>query len=227
MRAQIAAMRALAYWTAAFVDRAQRDPDPHRREHAADRVALLTPIVKAWSTDLAQEIASSALQVFGGMGYVEETGVAQHVRDARILSIYEGTNAIQGLDLAGRKLTLKDGALPRTLMGELAAELPSLPADLRPALADALATLEQTTDHLRAHPDAGLVHGQAYCRMFGTTLGGFLLARGACAAANDPAGTAWPGLARFYLGQLLPPALSLSRVVTAELPPLDPDLLVA
>ncbi|MFO1036466.1 MAG: acyl-CoA dehydrogenase family protein [Geminicoccaceae bacterium] len=227
MRAQIAAMRALAYWTASYVDRAQRDPDPQRRDHAADRVALLTPIVKAWSTDLAQEIASSALQCFGGMGYIEETGVAQHFRDARILSIYEGTNAIQGLDLAGRKLALKDGALPRTLMGELEAELPSLPADLRPALVNALAVLEKTTDHLRDRPEAGLVHGQAYVRLFGTTLGGFLLARGAAAAANDPTGASWPGLARFYLGQLLPPALSLAEIIRADLPPLDPDLLVA
>ncbi|HEX2509414.1 MAG TPA: acyl-CoA dehydrogenase family protein, partial [Microvirga sp.] len=88
MRAQIAAMRALVYWTAGFVDRRTRAPDAADRRSAADRVALLTPMVKAWCTDLAQEIASACVQVHGGMGFIEETGAAQHLRDAKILSIY-------------------------------------------------------------------------------------------------------------------------------------------
>ena len=94
-----------AYWTAGLrrSERSER-PTPAERAIAADRVALLTPMVKAWCTDLAQEIASMAVQVHGGMGFIEETGVAQHYRDAKILSIYEGTNGIQAMDLVGRKL---------------------------------------------------------------------------------------------------------------------------
>ena len=134
MRAEIAAMRALCYWTAAFVDRSVREPDPEARRLASERVALLTPIVKAWCTDLAQEIARDAVQVHGGMGFIEETGAAQHYRDAKILSIYEGTNGIQAMDLVGRKLTIADGELPWRLFAELRGELGRAPPDLASGL---------------------------------------------------------------------------------------------
>ena len=126
MRAQIAAMRALAYWTASFVDRSERHPDAGRARLAAERVALLTPMVKAWCTDLAQEITADAILVQGGMGFIEETGAAQYFRDARILAIYEGTNGIQALDLVGRKLDMAGGAVPWRLLAELREELPRL-----------------------------------------------------------------------------------------------------
>ena len=145
MRAQIAAMRALSYTTAACVDRSQHHPDAGERARAADRVALLTPMVKAWCTDLAQEIAGMAVQVHGGVGFIEETGVAQHLRDARILPIYEGTNGIQAMDLVGRKLDMAGGELPWRLIEELRAELTTLPAEIRPPLAGALAAVER--DH--------------------------------------------------------------------------------
>jgi alkylation response protein AidB-like acyl-CoA dehydrogenase len=108
MRAQIEAMRALGYYTAAGIDGALRHPDKETARKTQDRVDLLIPIVKAWFTDLGNEIASVGVQIHGGMGFIEETGAAQHLRDARILPIYEGTNGIQARDLVGRKV-IKDG----------------------------------------------------------------------------------------------------------------------
>jgi 3-(methylthio)propanoyl-CoA dehydrogenase len=230
MRAQIAAMRALVYWTAGFVDRGARAPDAADRRLAADRVALLTPMVKAWCTDLAQEIASAGVQVHGGMGFIEETGAAQHYRDAKILSIYEGTNGIQAQDLAGRKLTVEGGQLPWRLFRELRAELPALLAAHRPRLAEALDALERTTRHLQAAAeDDRAAAATPYLRLFATALGGFLLARGGAAASADPVagGADWPGLAGFYLQALLPPALALEPAVAAGAAPLDPALLAA
>lgn len=227
MRAQIAAMRALCYIAAAAVDRSLRDPDPAARRSAADRVALLTPVVKAWCTDLAQEIAADAIQVHGGMGFVEETGVAQHYRDAKILSIYEGTNGIQAGDLAGRKLSIAGGELPWRLFEELRRDLPTAPAETTEGLTRALDALEGATRHLQGldEPSRGAV-AVPYLRLFGTTLGGFLLARGA-AAATPESGHDWPGLARFYVRHLLPPAVGLAEVVLAGGEELDAGLLAA
>jgi alkylation response protein AidB-like acyl-CoA dehydrogenase len=228
MRAQIAAMRALCYWAAAFVDRGGRHPDPAERVLAADRVALLTPLVKAWCTDLAQEITADAILVHGGMGYIEETGAAQHFRDARILAIYEGTNGIQAMDLVGRKLDQADGELPWRLFGELRAELPDLPAEMIPQLADALDVLERTTRHFQARDADDRAAGAAgYLRLFATTLGGFLMARGAKAATSGAGlgGQDWPGLTRLYLQNVLPAALALEPQVTADATSLDPGLL--
>ena len=128
MKTQIEAMRALAYTAAGALDRAEREPDAAARAAAEGRLALLTPLVKAWCTDLGFEIASTALQVHGGMGYIEETGVAQLLRDARIAMIYEGTSGIQALDLVGRKLKMADGRLPAALFEELRGDLAALDA---------------------------------------------------------------------------------------------------
>ena len=220
MRARIAAMRALCCWTAAHVDRAARAPEAGARRLAADRVALLTPVVKAWCTDLAQAIAADAVQVHGGMGFVEETGAAQHYRDARILSIYEGTNGIQALDLVGRKLALDGGAAVRRLLAELRAD-----AEGSAELAAALGALEAGTRNLQA---CGAEDREAaatpYLRLMGTVLGGCLLARGARAApaAGGGPGGDWPALARFYLRHLLPEAGALAAVVAAGAKDLDP-----
>lgn len=227
MRAQIAAMRALCYWTAGFVDRSARHPDPAERARAADRVALATPIVKAWCTDLAQEITHAAIQIHGGMGYVEETGVAQPWRDARILPIYEGTNGVQAMDLVGRKLAIADGRSVRDLLVELRGDLETVPGELRLALREALEGLEQATRYLRT---AGEEHkgaaASAYLRLFGHTLGGFLLARGARAVlAGAESGSAWPGLARFWCAHVLPETRGLVASVLAGAEGLDPALL--
>ncbi|MDX6751363.1 acyl-CoA dehydrogenase [Geminicoccaceae bacterium 1502E] len=228
MRAQIAAMRALAYWTGSFVDRAARSADGAERASAEGRVALLTPLVKAWCTDLAQEIASAALQVHGGMGFIEETGAAQHLRDARILPIYEGTNGIQALDLAGRKLDMAEGRLPWDLFEELQDELAQAGPGLEEALRAALGALEGATRHLQeAGSEARAAAATPYLRLFACTLGGFLLARGARAAGETQGAAAWPGLARFYIRQILPEAIGLLPAITADPDDLDTALLAS
>jgi acyl-CoA dehydrogenase len=234
MKTEIEAMRALAYSAAAALDRSIREPDAGRRAEAEGRLALLIPLVKAWCTDLGFEIASSALQVHGGMGYIEETGIAQHLRDARIAMIYEGTNGIQALDLAGRKLRLAEGALPWQLFAELREDLAALApggaADLQPSLATALDDLEEVTRWLQAEhgndPDAAAAGATPYLRMLATTLGGFLLTRAAirARAAGHPLADAKLASARFYVTQLLPPAAALGPAVTAGSAPLGAAL---
>src|SRR5262249_49592808 len=113
MRALTSAARAICYATAVALDRPQRSPDEAARKAAHERASLLTPVAKAFSTDIGNEVASLGVQVHGGMGYVEETGAAQHLRDARITPIYEGTNGIQAIDLVTRKLPLAGGATVR------------------------------------------------------------------------------------------------------------------
>jgi hypothetical protein len=230
MKTQIEAMRALTSSAAAALDRSVREPDPRRRAEAEGRLALLIPLVKAWCTDQGFEIASSALQVHGGMGYIEETGIAQHLRDARIAMIYEGTNGIQALDLVGRKLRLAEGRLPWALFAELKEDLDALTragaAELRPPLAAALGDLEEATRWLQAEhgndADAAAAGATPYLRMLATTLGGFLLARAAmrARAVGHPLADAKLASARFYVSQLLPPAAALRAAVTAGSAPL-------
>jgi 3-(methylsulfanyl)propanoyl-CoA dehydrogenase len=232
MKTQIEAMRALAYTAAGALDRAEREPDAAARAAAEGRLALLTPLVKAWCTDVGFEIASTALQVHGGTGYIEETGVAQLLRDARIAMIYEGTSGIQALDLVGRKLKMADGRLPAALFEELRGDLAALDAAgetaLQRGLADALDTLEQATSWLQAEHDNDLDAAAAgatpYLRLFATTLGGFLLARSALAARGTELADSKHASAAFYIGQLLPPATALLPAVTAGSAPLDAEL---
>jgi 3-(methylthio)propanoyl-CoA dehydrogenase len=223
MKTQIGAMRALTYTAAAALDRANLEPDAAARAEAEARLQLLIPLVKAWCTDLGFEIASSALQVHGGTGYIEESGVAQLVRDARIALIYEGTNGIQALDLVGRKLSMAGGRAPAALFDELRGDLAALEAAgeaaLHRTLKDALASLEQATSWLQADhdndPDAAAAGATPYLRLFATTLGGFLLARSALAARGTGLAKSKRASAEFYIGQLLPPATALLPAVTA------------
>ncbi len=121
MKAATEAMRGLAYTAAAEIDRSHWAKDPQEVQQRAARVGLYTPIVKGWITELAQEITSLGIQVHGGMGYIEETGSAQHYRDVRITTIYEGTTGIQGLDLVGRKILANDGEVLQGLLDEIQA----------------------------------------------------------------------------------------------------------
>ena len=121
MKAQTEAMRAFAYDAAASLDIAKRHPDKAVRNAAKARIDLLTPVVKAWCSDSGVEVASLGIQVHGGMGYIEETGAAQHYRDARIAPIYEGTNGIQAIDLVTRKILRDGGAAARTYIAALRA----------------------------------------------------------------------------------------------------------
>ena len=193
MRATSEAMRGLAYLTAGALDRARRHPDPAERQRQQLRVDLLIPVVKAWSTDLGVEAASTGLQIHGGVGYVEETGAAQHLRDARITPIYEGTNGIQANDLVGRKLTRDKGAEARTLIVEMRRTATALGdqdsddfAAIGAALVPALEALEAASDWLVAHWDAEparcLAGAVPYLRLFGATAGGWVMARSALAA---------------------------------------------
>src|SRR5262249_38720395 len=119
MRGMTAAARTICYATAVALDISQRAPDAGVRAAAAARAALLTPIAKAFSTDIGNEVTALGVQLHGGMGFIEETGAAQHYRDARITTIYEGTNGIQSIDLVTRKLGAAGGASVWTLLGEL------------------------------------------------------------------------------------------------------------
>ncbi|MGL6042915.1 MAG: acyl-CoA dehydrogenase, partial [Sandaracinobacteroides sp.] len=187
------AARAIAYMNAAAVDRAHAEPDAQRKTDAQGLADLLTPITKAFATDIGVEMSSLALQVFGGMGYVEETGAAQHYRDSRIAPIYEGTNGIQALDLVGRKLPMDGGRHWRGLLQrerQFVAGLPKLGelAQLAPYLEDAIEALQTASVWIGGNEGDKLGDSAAaatpYLRMFGLTLGGTLLARQAAEAAR-------------------------------------------
>ena len=193
MRAQTEAMRALAYYTAGAIDRTRHHPDGEVRAAQQRRVDLLIPVVKAWSTDLGVEIASVGMQVHGGMGFIEATGAAQHLRDARIAPIYEGTNGIQANDLVGRKLLRDGGMAAQELLAEmraLDAVLAAQPGDhiaaiRRPLLSGvdalALATQWMVEQSASALPNA-LAGAVPYLTLMGAVTGGWLMARAASAA---------------------------------------------
>ncbi len=194
-KATIEAMRALSYVTSASMDFALRHPDERvRKEHRA-LVEFMTPIVKGWCTENAIDLCSNALQIFGGMGYVEETGIAQYYRDVRITTIYEGTTGIQSLDLLGRKLLRDMGATATTFGGRMAQTarecVASTNADVRvagTALADALRLLDETSQWLgmTALADFNLASACSvpYLKMWGVIAGGWQMARAASIAAT-------------------------------------------
>ena len=232
MRSSTQASRALCYYTASCLDRAAHGTDAAAVEGWQARADLLTPIAKAWCTEMAQEATSLAIQVHGGMGYVEETGVAQLFRDTRIASIYEGTNGIQAIDLVGRKLLRDGGATVSAMVSEMRSVDPMLAnagdelAGMRQALSRGLDEVVLCSTHLLSGvkrdpdlPGAGAMH---YLMLMGTVIGGWQLARGALAALAAPPGGADVGflrvqivLARFYAEQILPRALTHGAAVRA------------
>ncbi|MGB7404880.1 MAG: acyl-CoA dehydrogenase [Pacificimonas sp.] len=186
MRALTEATRALVYLNAAAVDRAHAETDEEKKAAARGRADLLTPITKAWATDTGVEVASLGVQVHGGMGFVEETGAAQHYRDVRIAPIYEGTNGIQALDLVGRKLSMTGGAHWRALVKEMRADIEALPAstdDLgamkAPLMAavDAVAAAANWLSEASRDGNDAAAGAQPFLKMFGIALGGWLLAK--------------------------------------------------
>ncbi len=226
MKASNEACRALLYDTAAAAERSQRHPDPDVREVAAGRVALLTPVAKAWCTDVGVAMTSIGLQVHGGMGFVEETGAAQHYRDSRITPIYEGTNGIQAIDLAMRKVPLNEGRVAGAYLDEIAAlddEL-ALVSDerfeaIRSRLSDSLGHLREATGWLLAQDDPNDALGGAtpYLELFGIVAGGFYLAKLALAAAgsDDPWVQAKIDTAVFYAANILPRSAGLYPAATS------------
>jgi alkylation response protein AidB-like acyl-CoA dehydrogenase len=190
MRARTEAMRALAYATAAFMDRAQHHPDAGERARNQGRVELLTPVVKGWCTESSILIASTGIQVHGGVGYVEETGAAQFLRDARITTIYEGTTGIQANDLIGRKLARDKGVNAGLLIHDMMMELEALGstndpdlAAIRSGLATAVKALEAAIYWMLAHYDSSPRDAAAgavpFLKLTGTVTGGWQMARAA------------------------------------------------
>ncbi len=222
MRCRIEAMRALTYEGAFALDHAAKLPAGPEQQAAQGRIDLLIPLIKAWCSDQGFEIASDALQVHGGMGFIEETGIAQHLRDARIAMIYEGTNGIQALDLVGRKLPSGNGAHVASLFDELQRDLDELGAGPTHAgLTSALAALRDASAWITddAHDaDARMAGATPYLRMFATTLGGFFLAR-AMTKADDDTRPEREASAVFYGQHILPQAAALAGAVKAGVAP--------
>ena len=221
MQSTTEAVRLVLYTTGAQADLAAHHPDEAVRQAARERADLLTPIAKAWSTDEGVAVSSLAVQVHGGVGYVEETGVARHWRDARIAPIYEGTNGIQAIDLVMRKLRMRDGAVVDELLRELEALDAPLAAagddlaTVRSTLADALVAARTATSWLieraSAAPDDALAGATVYLDLLGSTLGGALLARSALRLRTPRA----IGLATFYATERLARVPGLLGPVTA------------
>ncbi|MET3356543.1 UNVERIFIED_ORG: alkylation response protein AidB-like acyl-CoA dehydrogenase [Xanthobacter viscosus] len=217
MKALTTAARAIAYAAAAAIDGGD----------AGDaRASLLTPVVKAFCTDIGCEVASLGIQVHGGMGFVEETGAAQLLRDIRIAPIYEGTNAIQAIDLVMRKIPREGGTEVARLIAESRADVARAENRVGPSaaiLAEALTALEAATAHLLS-PTTGeaakLLVAQTYLRLFGLALGGALLSRGAAAAGTREAD--WIRLARIYAEDIAAEAEGLAgQVLSTRRDPAD------
>jgi 3-(methylthio)propanoyl-CoA dehydrogenase len=231
LRASVEAMRALALYAALELDRARAEGDAALRAAALLRGELLIPIVKGWCTEQVNELASLSLQIHGGMGFIEETGVAQTLRDARITSIYEGTTGIQANDLLGRKLQRDRGAGMAALLRDLMRELNDLRASdaatrsIRNATIEALTVLRDATEALLYQfaeaPARAFAVAVPYLRLCGLVLGAALMARGAGIAARrleqggptDAFYRAKLQSVRFYAEHLLPQSTSLLRTV--------------
>jgi len=226
MRALTRAARAICYATGAAIDRAQRAHDEAARKAADARASLLTPVAKAFSTDIGSEVASLGVQVHGGMGFIEETGAAQHYRDARIAQIYEGTNGIQAIDLVTRKVPLAGGAVVRGYLDELRGTVAAVKAANDPAfgataarLAAAVDSLDRATAWLLARldtsPDAVLAGATPYLRLFASAAGGCALAEDALAGIRvEDADAGRVALARFFAENIAVQAGGLETTVT-------------
>jgi alkylation response protein AidB-like acyl-CoA dehydrogenase len=228
MRALTRAARGICYATAVALDRAQRASDEKTRRAAYERASLLTPVAKAFATDVGIEVASLGVQVHGGMGFIEETGAAQHYRDARIAPIYEGTNGIQAIDLVTRKLPLNGGTTVKSCIDEFRRTAERIDARSEATLGftgvrldDAIAALDRATQWLlgSAHNDrdAALAGATPYLRLFALAAGGTLLAEEALAAmrlsGNGADASGRTALARFFAENIAVAAPALERAV--------------
>jgi alkylation response protein AidB-like acyl-CoA dehydrogenase len=228
MKAYVEAMRSLAYFTAACLDKANNHPDAAERARHQAFADLMIPVVKGWSTEMSIGVASTGIQIQGGMGYVEETGAAQHLRDARITTIYEGTTGIQANDLIGRKIARDKGAtaqaviaMMRTTEGQLAEAPGTDISAIRAAFSDGVKALNEATDWIVATYSNDVKAASAgavpFLHLFGVVAGGWQMARAALtaqaklAAGNGeaPFYEAKIATARFYADHILSQALGL------------------
>ena len=229
MKSVTEASRALALYAAYQLDLGASSGDENVRKAAHARGDLLIPIVKGWCTEMGNEVASLGVQVHGGMGFIEETGAAQYLRDVRITTIYEGTTGIQSNDLLGRKLGRDKGVALASLLAEMAAELGSLkPQDNAAratvtAAAEGVGLLKDASTALMgkmvAQPEGALAVSVPFLKLCGFAVAGWLMAKSAVVAEKGLSGldkdfyAAKLQTARFFAEQVLPNALSLSRVV--------------
>ncbi|HEY0236449.1 MAG TPA: acyl-CoA dehydrogenase [Afipia sp.] len=228
MRTMTAAARSICYATAVAIDISHRAAEDAIRAKAHARAALLTPLAKAFSTDIANEVAAIGVQVHGGMGFIEQTGAAQYVRDARILTIYEGTNGIQAIDLVMRKLGADKGAAMTLLLDELSEIVAKVEASndpafgatgakLREALDAAARTSKWLLEKISTAPNDALAGATPYLRLVSTAAGGCLLAREALAAHGDEMfqsdAPRYVALARFFAENVAVQAGALERSV--------------
>jgi alkylation response protein AidB-like acyl-CoA dehydrogenase len=218
MKAYIEGMRALAYWVGMLVDIEERHPDAERREEAADLVALMTPVIKAFCTDVGFEITNLALQCFGGHGYIREYGMEQFVRDARIAQIYEGTNGVQAMDLLGRKVPDGNGRMVRRFAAIVEHDLTKASArphlmPLAKAVADAFQSLAETTARVigraQENPDEVGASAVDCLRFFGLVATGWMWVRMAALSETKLE------TARFYVAKLLPQTRALAAQIDA------------
>jgi alkylation response protein AidB-like acyl-CoA dehydrogenase len=225
MRALTRAARAICYATAGAIDGSRSKSDEAKTSN--ERAALLTPVAKAFSTDIGIEVASLGIQVHGGMGFIEETGAAQHLRDARIAAIYEGTNGVQSLDLVSRKVPMNGGAVVRAYLDELRQTVKAVQANNDPAfgttgakLAEAVESLDRATtwllSKLEKEPQSALAGATPYLRLFGNAAGGCMLADEALAALRlgDGEPATRVAIARFFAENVAVQASGLERSIT-------------
>jgi len=221
MKSQAEAMRALAYTTAAALDYAHKHPDKEARKKHQAFADLMIPVVKGWCTETGIEVASLGVQVHGGMGFVEETGAAQYLRDARITTIYEGTTGIQAMDLVGRKIAREGGATAKAWTAELKkldAQLSGHP-EIRKALADGVKAVDECVDFIVGAKDPRVQFAGAvpFLKLMGIVAGGWQMARAALAAAkgtgDDSFDKAKIATVRFYADHVLVQAPALRNTV--------------
>ena len=212
MKATTEAARALAYWVSAILDRARKHPDDAERRRCQAMVDLLIPVVKGWSTEMGVEVASLGIQVHGGMGFIEETGAAQHLRDARITTIYEGTTGIQANDLVGRKMGREEGRTALALIDLMEQEVTKCEKSADAGVREIAPSLREAVRHLRdtvkwvatTYPSnaAAVGAGSVYVlKLMGIVAGGWMLASCAEVAARDAA--AGTGDADYLRGKIL------------------------
>jgi len=232
MKAHIEAARALAYSAAGFIDVSKHSTDEAQKQKAQARVDLLTPVIKAWLTDLSNEATSMAVQVAGGMGYIEESGFPQHMRDARVLAIYEGTNGIQANDLLFRKLVRDDGAAFNELLLEMLTALQDLSnhrgddiAAMLKHLTNAIESAQVCGSWLiitaKTNPSSAAAVAAPFLRLLGNTVGGYYLCKSAVLAERDLAAKTGDAdflnakllTARFYAEHVLPQCVALAATV--------------
>jgi acyl-CoA dehydrogenase len=222
-KSQIEAMRALSYVTAASLDLSHKHPDEKVRKENKAFVDLMIPVVKGWCTETAIDVCSTALQVFGGVGYVEETGIAQQYRDVRITTIYEGTTGIQALDLVGRKLAQDMGATATRVIGIMQKAAKELEASdnedvkaLAAPLSKAIDALAETSQFIGMSAMGDLRKAVAcsvpYLKLWGITAGGWQMLRSAQIAAEKVA--AGDGDAEFYKAKIATAKFYASHVLT-------------